>query len=61
MPAIQEAAREIAGKIACENVSSEEIMLKICELCLSMQGETTKNRIKILFHKKVKLDDLRIF
>ncbi|MBS7634117.1 helix-turn-helix domain-containing protein [Candidatus Bathyarchaeota archaeon] len=44
LPVIQEAAREIADKIASENVSSEEIMLKICELCLSMRGKPLKNK-----------------
>jgi len=37
LPIIQSAASEIADKIAAGNISSNEAVLKICEVCISMQ------------------------
>lgn len=42
MPIIQAAASEIADKIAAGNISSNEAILKICEVCISMQKKISE-------------------
>ena len=42
LPVIHAAASEIADKIVVGNVSSNEVMLKICEVCVSMQKKIAK-------------------
>lgn len=42
LPIIQSAANELAKKISSGELSRDEIALKICELCLSIQKKTLR-------------------